>query len=107
MRKVTQATVNAMIAGNNVSIGNTSVSSDGNVMSLHGNTIAIYNREDNLITLRDSGWCSNTTKERLNGILSLFNIPWTIKQENFTWLLVHDDGRKESWDGFIVVKAGI
>lgn len=108
MRKVTSKTVQAMINGTNTVSGNTRVHSDGNVMDLHGNTIAIYNRVDNLLTLRDCGWQSVTTKERLNGILDIFKTGKYIVQENYQWI-VKDRANstiKDSWDGFIVIKGG-
>ena len=105
MRKVTQKTVQAMRDGQNISMGNTRVHSDGNVMDLHGNTIAVYNRADGLLTLRDCNWQTVTTKERLNGILDGFNTGKYIVKENFQWFIKDraNDKIKDLWDGFIVV----
>lgn len=64
------------------------IHSNGNVMDLHGNTIAIYDRAEGLLTIRDAGWTSNTTKERLNGLLTEFNIKGGISQKDFTWYFV-------------------
>lgn len=108
MRKVTIKSVEAMKSGHNTISGNTRVHSDGNVMELHGNTIAIFNREDGLLTLRDCGWTSNTTKERLNGLLDGFNTGKYIIQENWNWYIKDraNDKIKDAWEGFIVVKVG-
>ncbi len=107
MRKVTIKAVEAMKNGQNMVSGNTRVHSNGGVMELHGNTIAIYNSVDGLLTLRDCGWESVTTKERLNGILDGFNTGKYIVQENFRWFIKDraNDKIKDSWDGFIVVKV--
>lgn len=106
MRKVTLKASEAMRDGKNMVSGNTRVHSEGNVMELHGNTIAIYNREDGLVTLRDCNWTTVTTKERLNGIMEALGVQWRIKQENYNWILVNtEDGRRESWEGFIVAKV--
>lgn len=107
MRKVTMKAAQAMRDGINTSSGNTRVHSDGNVMELHGNAIANYNREDGLLTLRDCGWESVTTKERLNGILDTLNTGKYIVQENWNWYIKDraNDKIKDAWDGFIVVKV--
>ena len=108
MRKVTIKTAQAMRDGINTVSGNTRVHSGGNVMDLHGNTIAIYNREDGLLTLRDAGWQSATTKERLNGLLDTFETGKYIIQENWNWYIKDraNDKIKDAWEGFIVVKVG-
>lgn len=107
MRQVTKKSVQAMVNGTNTSSGNTRVHSNGNVMELHGNTIAIYDRDNGLLTLRDCNWQTVTTKERLNGILDGFNTGKYITQENFNWYIKDraNDKIKDAWDGFIVVKV--
>jgi len=62
MRKVTQQTVAAFLAGKSLSVGNTST--DGSVLLLHGNKIA-ERREDG-IYISLAGWNTRTTRERLN-----------------------------------------
>ena len=68
-RKITEKTVSAFMAGQSVSIGNTTVQTSGNasVMSLFGNVIATRNGKT--IKISTCGWDTSTTKERLNGIL--------------------------------------
>ena len=107
MRKVTIKAAAAMQNGINTVSGNTRVHSDGNIMDLHGNTIAIYNRVDGLLTLRDCGWTSVTTKERLNGLLDTFNTGKYITQQNYQWFIKDraNDAIKDLWEGFIVVKV--
>lgn len=104
MRKITEITARALHRGESIKMGNTVVE-NGNIMQLHGNTIAVVNHADHVITLRDCGWTSTTTKERLNGILSEFNTGKYIVQENFQWFVKDraNDKIKDLWDGFIVV----
>ena len=70
-RKITTQAVNAfMIARKNFSQDNTTVTIEGNVitMRLHGNAIARRVVGSNDIEVSNGGWSSNTTKERLNGL---------------------------------------
>jgi hypothetical protein len=53
---------------------------------LHGNKIAEVG--DNFITLFDGGWQSNTTKSRLNAILSEHGCPGErVFQKTFEWFI--------------------
>lgn len=88
MRKVTEQSARALRNGENYSNSNTKVK-DG-VLSLHNNAIAhIYTTEDGTkyLGLSDCGWQSNTTKERLNGIIDEFGLNVYISQKNFEWFL--------------------
>ena len=98
MRKITQNAVDAFIAGRTFNGSNTTVSTahliDGfNVsMYLHGNLIA--ERTGSSMRIRDAGWQSNTTKERLNGLLDTLALP-RIYQKDFAWYI----GDGETWTG--------
>lgn len=88
MRKITQEAVNALFNMQPFSKSNTVVilSEDetATMMYLHGNFIASYCRVSNTVTLRDAGWQTSTTKERLNGILD--NIGESrIFQKDWAW----------------------
>jgi len=64
------------------------------IMKLHGNAIAYrYNDPERTVSITDCCWVSNTTKERLNGVLDHLEVD-RICQRNFIWYL----GDKE-WDG--------
>jgi len=53
---------------------------------LHGNCIAQV--RENSISLFDGGWQSNTTKSRINAILSVHGLPGEgVFQKNFQWFL--------------------
>lgn len=106
MRKVTERAAEAMRQGYNYQSGNTVVHSNGSIMDLHGNTIAIYGDRERKLTLRDSGWRTATTKERLNGILQTFGINKGITQRAGQWYLVtysaFDNPTSEKWAGYAV-----
>lgn len=94
MRTITHLAVKKFLNGENFSKDNTRVFSQNGLvqMILHGNPIAIriYNRS---IIIDNCGWFSNTTKERLNGLLyALGRIG--IQQKDFKWYL---DGKE--WNG--------
>lgn len=98
MRKITKDAVRAFLGGYKFNRDNTSVVwCEFNrewVFKLHGNTIAKRSPEyDGLNKFRicDGGWSSNTTKERLNGLLP---IGQGIHQKNWQWYL-----NNEPWDG--------
>ena len=98
MRKITQLAVKKFLNHDNFRMGNTDVWSGYECsltritrLSLHGNDIAtkVYDT----IKIDNQGWFSNTTKERLNGLLhSLGRIG--IQQKNYKWYL---DGKE--WNG--------
>jgi hypothetical protein len=84
MRKVTREISDAFIAGKAKTIGNTIT--DGKKIWLHGNAIARRN-ENGSIEISSAGWQSNTTKERLNGLLTRLCLNKGIHQKNWQWYL--------------------
>ena len=90
MRKIEQQ-MNAAISNNeNWQSGNTSVTFDPETnvsqVFLHGNHIADVG--DNFIRLFDGGWQSNTTKSRLNAILTEHGIAGEgVFQKNYEWFV--------------------
>jgi len=89
MRKIEQL-MNVAISNNNEywSKANTSVETiDGvSYVRLHGNLIAEV--DDNGIKLYDGGWQSNTTKSRLNAILTEHGIAGEgVFQKNYQWFI--------------------
>lgn len=89
--KTTAKAVNAFIQNRNFNSPNTNVIaySDGKVsMYLFGNCIANKD-EHGKITIRNCGWQTNTTKERLNGLPNV-----SIRQIKGEWYL-----NGEHWDG--------
>lgn len=97
MRKITADAVRAFNNNQPFKRGNTQIVISGNegikytTMKLHGNTIA-YKVIGDVATglfIKDGGWQSNTTKERLNGLSGV-----SIYQRNFQWFL-----NGEAWNG--------
>ena len=84
MRKVTKETVIAFLNKTSKKVGNTVVTVvDGETaLSLHGNIIAL--NKDGVIQINNKGYETNTTKERLNGLLEMLDEP-KIYQSNFSW----------------------
>ena len=88
MRKIEQQ-MNAAISENrNWQSANTAVTFDPetneSTVYLHGNKIAVVG--DDFVQIFDGGWQSNTTKSRLNAILSEHAIQGEgVYQKNFKW----------------------
>ena len=88
MRKIERQMNAAITAGKDWKNANTEVLNvDGiSYVYLHGNLIAEV--DDNGIKLYDGGWQSNTTKSRLNAILSEHGIAGEgVYQKNFEWFI--------------------
>ena len=107
MRKITKESVLALLNGTEFNKQNMSVTRNRHdsgciTMRLHGNTIA--QKIGDTIRLKDGGWQTNTTKERLNGILELIGSDLRVKQKDFAWYVVSfNDSRITPFeDGFIV-----
>ena len=84
MRQITKESINAFMSGKEFKKTN---------IKYHNNAIAYkYNDPKNTISITNSGWLTNTTKERLNGIPNV-----SIQQKNFVWYL---NGVK--WDGKLI-----
>lgn len=84
-RKVTTQIVSAFLAGNKLTVGNSST--DGEKLYLHGNLIA--KKENGALFITNAGWQSNITKERLNALPGV-----SIGQKNWDWYL-----NGSQWDG--------
>ena len=89
-RKITQESVSAFLAGRKFKKGNMSVESELGYtkLKLHGNTIATIDALG-VMSVSNAGWCTNTTRERLNGLPNVH-----VKQKNWTWYLNGNE-----WDG--------
>ena len=90
MRKITADAIRAFRNRQSFKRGNTEVKVFDNSVALflHGNMIAEY-AADGALYIRDGGWQSNTTKERLNGLPNVY-----INQKDFQWYL-----NGEAWSG--------
>ena len=86
MRKVERMMNEAISRDQSFSGGNTMVTYDEGVSTvyLHGNKIAEVDGEG--VKIFDGGWQTNTTKSRLNAILSEFAAGGErVYQKNFEW----------------------
>jgi len=101
MRLITKESVNAFLNANKFNKSNMSVEVLPNVTILkyQGNAIAYkYNDPKQTISITNCGWESNTTKERLNGVISLSGLNvGKVYQKNWQWYL---DGKE--WDGELI-----
>ena len=90
MKKITKLAVNAFVNGREFSLDNTKVLKiDGNMyFYLYGNCIAELSKKT--LCISTCGYETNTTKERLNGILYALNLG-SIQKKNFRWLLNGED----------------
>jgi hypothetical protein len=96
MKKITKQMALNLRNGVNRKDGNTQV--NDNALYLHGNKIVDL-LENKLLVLNSRGWRTNTTKERLNGVLEMFGTPYKIYQKNFQWFLFNTE-TKQSTDFF-------
>ena len=89
----------------NWSSGNTTVTSTKEEMRvhLHGNHIATLNKATMELNLFDGGWQSNTTKSRLNAILSEFRPDRQVFQKNWQWFISDILGMAESFSSGMTV----
>ena len=96
MRKITKESVKAFFNAERYFKNNTrtEVLPNVTILHLHDNPIAYrYNDPERTLSIQNCGWFSNTTKERLNGILNHIGHAG-IYQKNFCWFL-----NGEKWNG--------
>ena len=103
MRKIESQMNAAINAGKNWSSGNTTVTTCGDVSSvhLHGNKIAEVT--DNWMRIFDGGWQSNTTKSRLNALINEFCNGMTdgVFQKDFTWYIMDNNQTVPFESGYV------
>ena len=71
MRKITELTAQAVVNKENFELSNTKVVTERGISKvyLHNNLIAKYNHSRDKLSITHAGWKTNTTKERLNGVI--------------------------------------
>ena len=104
MRQITAQTAHAVEQKKNMSKGNMAVfykkdtyfdltaGRNLSLVYLHGNLIAAFNHRESNLYIRSAGWQSNTTKERLNGLLNYFGYNLGIYQKDWNWYIRTDNG---------------
>ena len=92
MRVIERQMIQAIIERKNFKKANTEVIKDGDFMYiyLHDNLIAKYGLNDNWgqLFISHCNWLTNTTKSRLNALISFLTGSHGIYQKNFRWYLV-------------------
>ena len=98
MRVIERQMIQAIIERKNFKKSNTEVIKDGDFMYiyLHDNLIAKYGLNDKWgqLFISHCNWLTNTTKSRLNALISFLTGSHGIYQKNFRWYLVtpnHND----------------
>lgn len=86
MRTIEKNMIRAIENKKNFNDSNTQVTHENEetTIRLYGNKIATIKGKE--LSVRSAGWETNTTKSRLNAILSHFNKP-RINQNNFCWYI--------------------
>ena len=79
MKKITERICNAFLDGIRLKISNTLT--EKAAIWLHGNKIAFW-ATDEILMINLRGWNTVTTRERLNGLLTMLNSDWRIVQRN-------------------------
>lgn len=101
MRQITIESVTAFLNAKKFSKSNMSVevAPNGAVLKYQGNAIAYkYNDPKKTISITNCCWFSNTTKERLNGVIRLSGVNIKpIYQKNWKWYL---NGKQ--WNGDLI-----
>ncbi|NRA81671.1 MAG: hypothetical protein HRU18_26020 [Pseudoalteromonas sp.] len=98
MRQITQDSVNAFFCGQNFSKANMTVKTNNENetrLFLHGNMIAKKTKDS--LQISNCGWYTNTTKERLNGVLHVYGLGY-IYQKNHNWYYVDNDGQEQEFN---------
>ena len=106
MRKIEQQMNRAIVNKNNWSNSNTFVeyneSTNCSTIVLHRTAIAVYDHNTQALKLNTGGWHSNTTKSRLNAILSELKCGFRVFQKDFDWYLSTNHQTVDFWDGMIL-----
>ena len=99
MRKIERLMNDAITNERDWQLDNTMVSNQDGVsfVFLHGNCIAQIG--DTWLRIFDGGWQTNTTKSRLNAILTVHGTGERVFQKNFNWFVSTNKGDVEFESG--------
>ncbi len=100
MKEVTKDSLKAFFSSKSFRKSNMEiiVQNDKTIMTLFGNEIAyIYHNAEKTLKIRNAGWFSETTKERLNALPNVH-----ISQKSYNWFL---NGSK--WDGSTITVCNL
>ena len=106
MRKIEQQMNKAVVNKNDWSNSNTFVDYNSNTncstVVLHKTAIAVYDHNTQALKLNSGGYTTNTTKSRLNAILSELIGCARVFQHQFDWYLSYNNQTVDFWDGMIL-----
>ena len=91
-------------AGSNTSVSyneNTNCSS----VYLHGHQIATFDHNLKAVKLSSCGYTTNTTKSRLNALLSEVKYGCKVFQQNWEWFVSYNNQTQDFIDGMILIDA--
>ena len=72
---------------------------------LHGHRIATVCHETKAVKVDSCGWQTNTTKSRLNAILSEVKFGCSVFQKNWNWFVSFRGQTQDFVDGMILIDA--
>ena len=109
MRKIEQQMNNAISNKVDWSSSNTRVEFNNNTncstIVLHSTAIAVFDHNTKAVKLNTGGWHSNTTKSRLNAILSEVKWGARVFQKNFDWFVSFNNQTQDFVDGMILIDS--
>ncbi len=111
MRKIEQQMNRAIVNKNDWSNSNTFVeynsSTDCSTVVLHRTAIAVYDHNNEALKLNSGGYTTNTTKSRLNAILSEIFVGACVYQKNWDWFFNYNNQTHDFIDGMIITEGGV
>ena len=109
MRKIEQQMNNAISNKVDWNSSNTRVEYNNNTncstIVLHRTAIAVYDHNTQAVKLNTGGWYSNTTKSRLNAILSEVKYGCSVFQKQWNWYVSFRGQTQDFVDGMILIDA--
>ena len=109
MRKIEQQMNNAISNKVDWNSSNTRVEYNNNTncstIVLHSTAIAVYDHNTQAVKLNTGGWQSNTTKSRLNAILSEVKYGCSVFQKQWNWYVSFNNQTQDFVDGMILIDS--
>ena len=109
MRKIEQQMNRAIANRTNWAGSNTTVtfndSTNCSNVFLHGHNIATVDHTTNCVKLSSCGWTTNTTKSRLNAILSEVKYGCSVFQKQWNWYVSFRNQTADFVDGMILINS--
>ena len=102
-----RAVVNKNDWSNSNTFVNYNSNTDCSTVVLHRTAIAVYDHKNEALKLNTGGYTTNTTKSRLNAILSELIAGARVYQKAFDWYLSYNNATYDFWDGMILTQGGV